>query len=379
MLGLGYDGDLFILAFDHRGSFRKKFFGVAGAPNAEERRRIADAKAVIFEGFQRALDGGRRPPIGAGILVDEQFGADIARTGEGGGLTLAMPVEKSGQDEFDFEYGDAFGEHIETSSRRSPRCSSGTTRRATATLNARQAARLKRLVRLAARTTTGSSCSSCWSRPSRSSSRAWAATPEATTPSCGPRLMRRAIAQLQEAGIEPDIWKIEGIDRREDCEAIVEQCRVGGRDHVACVVLGRGADAAAVDDWLRAGERRSRLSGLRDRSDDLVEPAEGVRRRDAGTRCGGPRDRRELRAIHRGIQGAGELRGGTDVCHQDDRPGGRVASRHGATPRNRRWPRPRRRSAGSRAWTSSRRARRSTDGQITEYHTHVSIRFRIER
>ena len=67
-----------------------------------------------------------------------------------------------------------------------------------------------------------------------------------------PHLMRLAISQLQESGIEPDIWKIEGIDRREDCEAIVEQCRIAGRDHVACVVLGRGADAAAVDDWLRA-------------------------------------------------------------------------------------------------------------------------------
>ena len=61
-----------------------------------------------------------------------------------------------------------------------------------------------------------------------------------------------AIAELQEAGIEPDIWKIEGLDATEDCEAIVRQCRMAGRDNVACVVLGRGADDAAVDNWLRA-------------------------------------------------------------------------------------------------------------------------------
>src|SRR5512132_50787 len=108
---LGYDGPLYILAFDHRGSFQKKFFGVTGQPNAEESARISDAKTVIFEGLQRALDEGVSRGA-AGALVDEQFGADIARKAKADGLTLAMPVEKSGQDEFDFQYGDDFGAHI---------------------------------------------------------------------------------------------------------------------------------------------------------------------------------------------------------------------------------------------------------------------------
>jgi 5-dehydro-2-deoxygluconokinase len=64
--------------------------------------------------------------------------------------------------------------------------------------------------------------------------------------------MIRAIADLQDAGIEPQIWKIEGVDRRADCERIAAQCRAGGRDDVACVVLGRGADDDKVDRWLRA-------------------------------------------------------------------------------------------------------------------------------
>src|SRR5207249_2687836 len=46
--------------------------------------------------------------------------------------------------------------------------------------------------------------------------------------------------------------KIEGVDRREDCDRIARQTRAGGRDGVACVVLGRGADDAKVDEWLRA-------------------------------------------------------------------------------------------------------------------------------
>jgi 5-dehydro-2-deoxygluconokinase len=48
-----------------------------------------------------------------------------------------------------------------------------------------------------------------------------------------------------------DVWKIEGVDERSDCVAISEQCRAGGRDGVVCVLLGRGADDAKVEHWLR--------------------------------------------------------------------------------------------------------------------------------
>src|SRR5439155_109105 len=109
---LGYTNRLYVLAFDHRGSFQKKMLGIAGTPNEEETARIADAKKVIFEGFQQAIADGA-PRKEAGLLVDEQFGADIARTAKQEGLTFAMPVERSGQDEFDFEYGDdGFAQHI---------------------------------------------------------------------------------------------------------------------------------------------------------------------------------------------------------------------------------------------------------------------------
>src|SRR5207244_10878887 len=68
-----------------------------------------------------------------------------------------------------------------------------------------------------------------------------------------PDLMLRVIAELQAAGVEADVWKIEGLDRRADCVRMVAQARAGGRDGVGCVVLGRGADEAQVDEWLRAG------------------------------------------------------------------------------------------------------------------------------
>lgn len=248
---LGYDKKLFILAFDHRGSFQKKFFGIEGDPSPEEVERIADAKHMVFEGLLRASEIGTDPEA-TGCLVDEQFGGDIPQQAKERGLMLAMPVEKSGQNTFDFEYGDDFGEHIE---RFDPDFSKVLVRYnpdGDADMNRVQAERLKRL--------------SDWLRERDRKFLFELLVPaephqlEAVDGDTdrydrelrGP-LMVRAIAELQEAGVEPDIWKIEGLDSEEDCRAVAEQSRTGGRDNVACVVLGRGADDDAVDHWLRQG------------------------------------------------------------------------------------------------------------------------------
>jgi len=250
-MALGYDKPLYILAFDHRGSFQKKFFGVSGEPDEEETVRISDAKRVIFEGALRALDEGV-PKDAAGVLIDEQFGADIAREARAKGVTLAMPVEKSGQDEFDFQYGEAFGEHIEafdpTFSKVLVRYNPDGDRE----MNARQTERLRRL---------GDWLHERGRRflfellvpPTPEQIEATGGDEDRWDSEERPKLMRTAIEELQAAGVEPDIWKIEGIDRREDCETISAATRAGGRDGVACVVLGRGADDAKVDHWLRMG------------------------------------------------------------------------------------------------------------------------------
>ncbi len=73
---LGYDGKLYILAFDHRGSFQKKFFGIEGEPDPEQTAIIADAKHLIFEGLQQAVGAGAQPAV-TGVLVDEQFGSTV--------------------------------------------------------------------------------------------------------------------------------------------------------------------------------------------------------------------------------------------------------------------------------------------------------------
>ena len=98
---IGYQRPLYVLAFDHRASLQKKMFGIEGEPTPEQTARIAEAKGVIYEGFERALaDGAPRDRVG--LLVDEQYGAAIAERAKTQGHVFAMPVEQSAQDEFDF-------------------------------------------------------------------------------------------------------------------------------------------------------------------------------------------------------------------------------------------------------------------------------------
>ena len=250
-MALGYDGGkLFILAFDHRGSFQKKMFGIQGDPDEEQTRTISDAKRLIYEGLIKATEQGA-PAEAIGCLVDEQFGGDFAPEAKQRGFKLAMPVEKSGQDEFDFEYGDQFGEHIE---KFAPDFSKVLVRynpQDDAETNQRQAGRLKTLsdwlhehdrkflFELLVPATDGQL------------ERAGGDT-DRYDAELRPELMRRAIEDLQNAGVEPDIWKIEGVDERSDAEMLARQTRSGeGREGVVCVLLGRGASTEKVDHWLQ--------------------------------------------------------------------------------------------------------------------------------
>lgn len=247
---LGYPKRLYIMAFDHRGSF-KKLFGLSGTLSPEDNARVSDGKTLIFEGLQRAIaEGADREH--AGVLVDEEFGADVARAAKERGFPLAMPVEKSGQDEFDFEFGEDFPAHIEAFDPTFSKVLVRSNPDGDQEMNERQFARLKRL--------------SDWlhDHDRRFLFELLVPATQAQLDDVGasaarydtevrPKLMLRTIEQIQDAGIEPDIWKIEGIDSTPSCAEIAALVKRDGRDGVGCVVLGRGADDAAVEAWLRAG------------------------------------------------------------------------------------------------------------------------------
>ncbi len=246
----GYDGKLYILAFDHRGSFQKKFFGIEGDPDPEQTAMIADAKHLIFEGLQQAVTAGADASI-TGVLVDEQFGGTVLEEAHAQGLKLAMPAERSGQNMFDFQYGEDFPKHIEKFDPDFVKVLVRYNPEGDALENSEQLTKLKRL--------------SDWLQKNERKFLFELLVPaeDAHLQSVDsdsnrydaelrPELMRRAIAEIQDAKIEVDIWKIEGVDERSDCEMLVAQARSGGRDGVVCVVLGRGADDAKVDQWLQA-------------------------------------------------------------------------------------------------------------------------------
>jgi len=251
-MALGYDGKLYILAFDHRGSFQKKMFGIEGDPTPEQTETIADAKHLIFEGMQVAVQRGVDAQA-TGVLVDEQFGGDIPAQAKSGGLKLAMPVEKSGQDTFDFQYGpDGFGEHILGPDPHFSKVLVRYNPDGDAAANRDQLSKLKLLAdwlhengRLFLFELLVPAEEDQLASVDGDSDRYDA--------ELRPDLMQRAISDIQEFGIEADIWKIEGVDERADCERLAEQTRSGeGRENVVCVVLGRGASDDKVDHWLRA-------------------------------------------------------------------------------------------------------------------------------
>ena len=185
-MSLSYDKALYLLPFDHRQSYVTEMFHFKPPLDAPQRDQVIDSKQLIYEGFRRALSEGV-PFEAAGILVDEQFGAAILREKQ-----LSEYCRRS-QRKFMFE--------LLVPPTDDQLVSAGGNK-------------------------------SIFDRQAR------------------PLLMQQTLRALQDAGIEPDVWKVEGLDNHADGERLVQIARRGGRDQVGCIVLGRGADEAQVRSWL---------------------------------------------------------------------------------------------------------------------------------
>jgi 5-dehydro-2-deoxygluconokinase len=242
----GYTKQLAILPFDHRSSYISGLFGWKEPLNVEQALTVAESKRAIYEGFQKA----RIPKEEAGILVDEQYGVGILRDARQRGTITAVPVEKSGQDEFDFVYGDDFVHHIEAMQPTFAKALVRYNPEGDRALNQRQTQRLKRL--------------SDYLHQSPYLFLFELLVPaefhqlelvdqnkDAYDTQLRPRFMVQAIEELRQAGVEPDVWKIEGLDQRADCENIVEVAHRNGGQNVGLIVLGRGASQERVLHWLQ--------------------------------------------------------------------------------------------------------------------------------
>ena len=248
----GYSQDLYILAFDHRGTITKGLLGVEGRePTQDEANKVSEMKQIIFDGFLKANEYGITGGDPA-ILVDETFGLEVQQKAKEMDIKFAAPVEKSGQKVFDFEYGDQFGEKI----------------------NEVGADFVKILVRWnpddeeEIRETQGNRIKelSDWLTendkkflleflvPATEEQLASVENDQARYDSeIRPKLAVKVVEEMRERGADPDIWKIEGLDTSEDCEKVAHAIRTGDREDVIAVVLGRGASDEKVNEWLKAG------------------------------------------------------------------------------------------------------------------------------
>ena len=248
----GYSQDLYILAFDHRGTITKGLLGVEGRePTQDEANKVSEMKQIIFDGFLKANEYGITGGDPA-ILVDETFGLEVQQKAKELNIKFAAPVEKSGQKVFDFEYGDQFREKI----------------------NEIGADFVKILVRWnpddeeEIRETQGNRIKelSDWLSendkkflleflvPATEEQLASVDNDQARYDSeIRPKLAVKVVEEMRERGADPDIWKIEGLDTSEDCEKVAHAIRTGDREDVIAVVLGRGASDEKVNEWLRAG------------------------------------------------------------------------------------------------------------------------------
>ncbi|MGE3804112.1 MAG: 2-deoxy-5-keto-D-gluconate 6-phosphate aldolase domain-containing protein [Gemmataceae bacterium] len=248
-MAIGFNKPLYILPFDHRGSFQSKMFGWKGSLTKEQTAEIAATKQVIYDAFKAAIAGGV-PKDRAGILVDEQFGEAILRDAAKNGYYTACPAEKSGQDEFDFEYGDDFGKHIEDFKPTFCKVLVRYNPEGDKTLNERQTARLKKLSDYL-HSKNFLYMFELLVPAEKAQLDKLNGDKKAYDLELRPKLMVQAIEQMQDKGVEADVWKIEGLDRKEDCEKVVKAARRGGRDQVGCIVLGRGEDDNKVRLWLK--------------------------------------------------------------------------------------------------------------------------------
>jgi myo-inositol catabolism protein IolC len=333
----GYDRPLYIQPFDHRGSFQTKMFGWQSPLSDAQTAEIAAAKRVIYDGFLAVFAAGI-PKEKAGILVDEQFGAAILRDAASNRVVTACPAEKSGQEEFDFEYGEDFARHIEAFDPTFCKVLVRYNPQGDRALNERQAARLKRLSDFLVDNNRSRFMFELLVPPEQAQLDKLKGNKKVYHREVRPRLMVEAIHELQSAGVEPDLWKVEGVDRRGDCEEIVKAARAAGRDRVSCIVLGRGENG---------GSHCAGLHRLCGRSHDLLGSAGGLAEQKSDARAGCRRNRGALSRVRRSVRSGRRTspfrsvqpsRAGTSILHgglthatRNDRPRP-DGSQHGAPP-----------------------------------------------
>jgi len=250
MNNLGYKNLLFILPFDHGSSFPKNMLGIHDRlPTPQETEKIKEEKEIIYEAFKKAVMESV-PKEEAAILVDEEFGSQILLDAKKEGFTTILTTEKSGKSEFDFEYGEAEFDHIKKYNPEFAKALIRYNPEGDKNLNIRQIEKLRAL---------SDFCHGNGFKflieplviPTEEELKN--SSQEEFDKNLRPGLTLKVMEELQNGGVEPDIWKLEGMETKKDYENAVNQARKNDRNNVGIIILGRGAEEPQVLHWLKTG------------------------------------------------------------------------------------------------------------------------------
>jgi myo-inositol catabolism protein IolC len=239
---------LLILAMDHRESLGRSIFGVEhDTPTDEQRDAIVRAKQLVYAGLRDALPGlpGGRP----GVLVDERYGRPVIEAALGDPVVLAVPVERSGRDWFELEYGEDWRSHLRASRPDYAKVLVRDNPRFAPEVRKEQFDALREVSR--ALSELGVPLLYELLVPATDEQLARVNGDAARYDrDVRPELVVAVITANQAAGVEPSIWKIEGLETAEAARAVVAQARAGGRGDVDAIVLGRDAPAERLYRWI---------------------------------------------------------------------------------------------------------------------------------
>ena len=251
---LGYNNRLYVLPFDHKTGLYKLLYGTMDEPNDQQKEEIKKFKQIIYHGFEKAIELGM-PKDNCAILTDETYGEEVIRDAKAKGYIFAVNTEKSGQKELGFEYGDAWQEHIEKFDPPIVKVLVRYNTEDDAEMNGRQLKKLEQLSRY------------CRHHNKKFMIEPLIPATEAQMASVSgdkhrydteirPRLTVEMIKSMQDAGVEADIWKIGGLNSKDDSLKVVEQAcsPTETRAEVGIIVLGRGESREKVFEWIDAAK-----------------------------------------------------------------------------------------------------------------------------
>jgi myo-inositol catabolism protein IolC len=255
---------LFILAMDHRESFGRTLFAVKhDDPDQAQAEAMRSAKLLIFEGLQTALPSVTSGRIG--VLVDERYGQEVIDAVQtvqhsGDPMVLAVPVEASGHEWFTLEWGDRWLEHVESVK---PDYAKVLVHDNPGFDAAQRDAQLTSLAQLSdGLRTVGVPLLYELLVPATDAQLAQAGRDAgAYDRDIRPGLVARVIADNQAHGVEPALWKVEGLETVEAAQQVAAQAKAGGRA-TELIVLGRDAPAERLDHWLEVASQVEAFVGF---------------------------------------------------------------------------------------------------------------------